>query len=127
MSMINGIGWFEIGTDQPEAAERFYSEVFGWTFANDDSTGLDGRPYRIVTTPAGDGLQGGLTGTAGKLPNYAVFSVVVADTAATCHQAEAAGGKILVPPQTTPNGLTFAHILDPSGNQVGVFTPPPSA
>jgi predicted enzyme related to lactoylglutathione lyase len=27
----NGIGWFEIGTDDPAAAERFYGDVFGWT------------------------------------------------------------------------------------------------
>jgi uncharacterized protein len=124
MSKLNGIGWFEIGTDRPEAAERFYADVFGWTFTDDDSVGADGRPYRIVTTPDGDGLQGGLTGTAGRLPNYAVFTIVVADTAETCRRAEAAGGKVLVPVQTTANGLTFAHLLDPSGSQVGVFTPP---
>ncbi|HET6532208.1 MAG TPA: VOC family protein [Actinoplanes sp.] len=121
---MNGVGWFEIGTDRPDVAERFYGEVFGWTFADDESPGFDGKPYRLVTTPAAGSPAGGLTGTAGKLPNYAVFSVVVADTAATCRRAEEAGGKVLVPPQTAPNGLVFAHILDPSGNQVGVFTPP---
>jgi uncharacterized protein len=127
MSQFNGIGWFEIGTDRPDVAERFYGAVFGWTFADDESTGADGKPYRLVTTPAAAGPAGGLTGTAGKLPNYAVFSMVVADTAATCRQAEEAGGKVLVPPQTAPNGLVFAHILDPAGSQVGVFTPPPAS
>jgi predicted enzyme related to lactoylglutathione lyase len=125
MSGINGIGWFEIGTDQPAAAERFYGDVFGWTFADDDdSTSADGSAYRIVTTPAEGGLRGGLFATGGAMPNYAIFTVLVADTAETCRRAEAAGGKVLVAPQTEPGGVTFAHLLDPSGNHVGVFTPP---
>ena len=127
MSVTNGIGWFEIATDEPAAAERFYGEVFGWTFSDDDdSTSADGTAYRIVTTPAEGGLRGGLFATGGTVPNYAVFTVLVEDTAATCAQAEAAGGKVLVAPQTEPGGLTFAHLLDPSGNHFGVFTPPPS-
>lgn len=124
-AMDNGIGWFEIGTDQPEAAERFYGDVLGWTFTDDDnSSSADGSPYRIVTTPAAGSIKGGLFGTAGTMPNYAVFNVLVADTADTCRRAEAAGGKVLMGPQTEPGGLTFAHLLDPTGNHIGVFTPP---
>ncbi|GGN29384.1 hypothetical protein FHR83_007739 [Actinoplanes campanulatus] len=118
MTAVNQIGWFQIGTDQPEAAERFYGELFGWTFADDETAGA---AYRIITTPGEGGLQGGLANSGG--PNHAVFSVVVADTEATCRQAEAAGGKVLVK-RTTADGLTLAHVLDPSGNQFQIFTPP---
>jgi predicted enzyme related to lactoylglutathione lyase len=118
--MTNGIGWFEIGTDDPAAAERFYGELFGWSFTDDDS----GLPYRIVTTPAPDSIRGGVFATGGQLPNYAVFCVVVPDTDEACRRAEAAGGKVLVPTQRTEAGLAFAHLLDPAGNQFGVFTPP---
>lgn len=117
MSAVNGIGWFQVGTDQPEAAENFYGTLFGWTFS-------DGGPgYRLVTTGA-DGPQGGIADTSGDGPNHAVFSVVVADTEATCRQAEAAGAKVLIQ-RTNPAGLSFAHLLDPSGNQFQVFTPAP--
>lgn len=126
MSAVNGIGWFEIGTDQPAAAERFYGEVFGWTFADDDSSSAGGTAYRMVTTPDPNGLRGGLFPTGGTVPNYAIFMMLVADTPETCRKAEAAGGKVLVAPQATPDGLTFAHLLDPSGNHIGVFTPPAS-
>jgi predicted enzyme related to lactoylglutathione lyase len=125
MSGINGIGWFEIGTDQPATAERFYADVFGWTFADDDdTTTTDGTAYRIVTTPAEGGLRGGVYATGGAVPSYAIFHVLVADTADTCRQVAAAGGKVLVEPVTDASGLSFAHVLDPSGNHFGVFTPP---
>lgn len=120
MSAVNGIGWFQIGTDQPAEAERFYGELFGWTFADDEHAGA---AYRIITTPGENGLQGGIADTRGAAPGHAVFSVLVADTEATCRQAEAAGGKVLVK-REVPGGLTLAHLLDPSGNQFQVFSPP---
>lgn len=123
-AMTNGIGWFEIGTDQPETAERFYGDVFGWTFADDGQLPDGSAPYRIVSTPTAGSIQGGVFATGGRMPNYAVFCVEVADTAAACRQAEAAGGKVLAGPLTGPSGVTFAHLLDPSGNQFGVYTAP---
>jgi predicted enzyme related to lactoylglutathione lyase len=120
-AMTNGIGWFEIGTDDPAGAERFYGDLFGWTFSDDDG----GMPYRIVQTPAAGSVKGGIFGTGGTLPNYAIFCVVVDDVAGACRGAEAAGGKVLVPATSTPTGLSFAHLLDPSGNHIGVYSPPP--
>ncbi len=120
-TMTNGIGWFEIGTDDPAAAERFYGTLFGWTFADDEGA----MPYRIVSTPAGGSIRGGVFGTGGQVPNYAVFCVVVQDVPATAVAAETSGGKVLVPAQTTENGLVFAHLLDPSGNHFAVYSPPP--
>lgn len=119
-TMTNGIGWFEIGTDDPAGAERFYGDLFGWTFADDEGP----MPYRIVTTPAAGSIRGGVFAHGGKVSNYAVFCVVVADVADTCRRAEAAGGKVLVPPTAADGGLTFAHLLDPAGNHFGVYTPP---
>jgi predicted enzyme related to lactoylglutathione lyase len=119
-AMTNGIGWFEIGTDDPAGAERFYGELFGWSFTDDDGD----MPYRIVATPATDSIRGGVFATGGKVPNYAVFCVVVADVAEVCRRAEATGGKVLVPATSTPTGLTFAHLHDPAGNHFGIYTPP---
>src|SRR6185436_9515223 len=93
MPAINGIGWFEIGTDDPAAAERFYGDVFGWTVAHDDTKSTD-PAYRIVTTGDPQGLRGGLFATGGRLPGYAVFTVLVEDVEATCRQAEEAGGRV---------------------------------
>lgn len=123
-TMINGIGWFEIGTADPAGAERFYGELFGWSFGDDESN--PGMPYRIVTTPAEGSIRGGVFASGGQVPDYAVFCVVVADVADTCRRAEEAGGKVLVAPHTTESGLVSAHLLDPAGNRFGVFSPPPA-
>ena len=83
MPGFNTIAWFEIGTDDPAAAKRFYGDLLGWTVAQDDDLSPD-PAYQIVTTGDGDGLRGGLFATQGTMPGYAVFSVLVEDVAATC-------------------------------------------
>lgn len=125
MAGFNGIAWFEIGTDDPAGAEKFYGDVFGWTVKHDDG---DLAGYQMVTAGDGPGLHaGGLFDTGGTLPGYAVFGVLVADVAEACRRVEAAGGSIRVAPQVTPAGITFAHLLDPAGNQFEVFSMPPGS
>jgi hypothetical protein len=119
--MTHGIGWFEIGADDPETVQRFYGTVFGWTFAKQEEENV---PYWIVSTPANDSIRGGVFGTGGRMPNYSVFCVVVEDVAATCVSVEAAGGKVLVPAQGGGDGLIFAHVTDPSGNHFEIYSPP---
>lgn len=119
----NPVGWFEIATDDPEGARRFYGEAFGWTF---DVQG----PYSIITTGPGEPLQGGIQDTGVPLPNgtpssYATPCVRVADVAAACAKVEELGGKVMVPAVEIPTGLVYAHITDPAGNHISVFTPPP--
>ncbi len=117
------IGWVQVGTDDPEAAKRFYGELFGWSYTADPDAG---GTYDLISAPGMDGPFGGIFNTEGQAPNHAIFLVVVADVAATVKQAERAGGKVLVPPITTPSGLVFADLLDPAGNHFGVFTRPPA-
>jgi predicted enzyme related to lactoylglutathione lyase len=118
--MPNSIGWFEVATSQPETSEQFYGSLFDWTFADDPD--MAGN-YRLVS-PAGDQPAGGILSTEGELPNYAIFYVTVDDVRATAANAEKLGGKVLVPATDAPSGLVFAHVLDPDGNQFGIFTPP---
>ncbi|WP_405105857.1 VOC family protein [Micromonospora sp. NBC_01405] len=120
MTTTNAITWFEIGTDRPEEAERFYGELFGWAF---EEQGAPGRSYRVTDGRDG-GIGGAIRASDGSTPNYAIFYAQVADVADACRRAEAAGGRVLVPPRGAPSGLTFGHLADPAGNHFGVFTPP---
>jgi predicted enzyme related to lactoylglutathione lyase len=110
------VDWFQIDTDDLGGTERFYGELFAWSFSNDPST----PGYRLVTQKGAQGPHGGVF--AGDR-NRAAFFVVVDDVAAAVAQAEELGGKVVDPPRTTPNGLTFAHLLDPAGNHFGIYKP----
>lgn len=119
------VTWFEIGTDDPATARSFYGELFGWRFTPEG-------PYTLVSTVEGDEPSGGIqdTGTPGidgRPRSYAVPYVQVTDVAATCARVEELGGKVLAPAVTAPNGIVVAHMADPAGNHVGLWTPPPTA
>lgn len=119
----NTVGWFQIGTADTDGANRFYGDLFGWTFAPDPN---GGGKYHLVTYPGAEQPSGGIADTDGEAPNHAIFMVVVPDVAAAAKETERLGGKVLVPPTTTPDGLVFANLLDPVGNHFGVFTPAPA-
>ena len=121
MVAVNGVAWFEVGTDDPAGAERFYGDVFGWSVARDETKSTD-PVYQVFTTGNGEGLRGGLFDTKGAVSNYAVFAVQVEDVPLACQRAEEAGGKVVRAPQVNPAGVGFAHLLDPAGNHFAVFT-----
>ncbi|MBO4142679.1 VOC family protein [Micromonospora tulbaghiae] len=112
------VTWFEIGSDRPDEAQRFYSELFGWSFEQ----GGPGGSYRQTAAGGEPGIGGAIRGTDDG--NYATFYAQVGDVAETCRRAEEAGGVVLTAPVTTPAGLVRATLRDPSGNLFGVFTPP---
>jgi predicted enzyme related to lactoylglutathione lyase len=122
MTMTGAVTWFEIGTPDPDGAQRFYGGLFGWTAEGDASTTMD---YRQVTTGDGHPVGGGIFATGGNVPSYAVFCVQVGDVAATCRRAEELGGKVLVAPVTIETGLIFAHLLDLDGNHFEIYSPAP--
>jgi uncharacterized protein len=116
----NTVAWFQIGTDEPEAAREFYGNLFGWNTAPDPN--LEG--YDLISYPGTEQPSGGIMCTGGGAENHASFLVLVEDVAAVCARTEQLGGKVLNPPAKTPDGLVFADLLDRSGNRFGVFTPP---
>ncbi|WP_089157323.1 VOC family protein [Micromonospora sp. NBS 11-29] len=115
------VTWFEIGSDRPDEAQRFYADLFGWSF---EEQGGPGRSYRQTAAGGERGIGGAIRGTDSDADNYAIFYAQVADVAETCRRAEAAGGTVVASPVTAPTGLTHARLRDPSGNLLGVFTPP---
>ncbi len=114
----NTVEWFEVATDRPDEARRFYGELFGWSFEG------GGAQYSGITTPGSERPQGGLFDSQGNFPGYAIFYVTVEDVAATLAKAESLGGKTIVPVTTTDDGLVFAQLKDATGNHFGIFTPP---
>lgn len=123
-ALTNGVAWFEISADNPEAAEKFYGDLFDWQFSKIAEVSND---YRAIKAP-GQSIAGALVAAGGAIPTYATFGIIVEDVEATCRQAEAAGGKVLVQPSAYgPAGMTFAYLADPSGNLLGISSVPEGA
>jgi predicted enzyme related to lactoylglutathione lyase len=119
------LAWFEVATDDPDAAEKFYGSLFDWSFAADGPSASGGMDYRNITASGADGPMGGLFGTGGQVPGHAVFYILVADVEATCADAEQLGGSVVSKHlDPGPGAPTFAYLRDPAGNQFGVFAPP---
>jgi predicted enzyme related to lactoylglutathione lyase len=116
----NTVAWFEIGAPDVEAAKAFYGPLFGWSFAPDG-------PYTLITAPGAAGPSGGIFGTGGNIPPYAVFVVQVADVGATSARAEELGGKIVVAPNTLDDGMAIAYLADPNGSLFALFSPKPES
>lgn len=117
------LAWFEVATDDPDGAQKFYGNLFDWTFdAPDASSPMD---YRNIKASGAKAPMGGIFGTKGQLPGHAVFYILVADVEATCTDAEQLGGSVISKHlDAGPGAPAFAYLRDPSGNQFGVFTPP---
>jgi predicted enzyme related to lactoylglutathione lyase len=116
----NTVAWFEIGTQDVDAALAFYGQLFGWSFAPDGA-------YTLVTAPGAAGPSGGIFNTGGNLPPYAVFVVQVADVAATASRAEDLGGKVVAAPVDLPDGMVVAYLTDPDGSMFALFSPKPQS
>ncbi len=104
--------WYELITPDPDAAERFYKPLFGWTSAD---SGLSDVDYRYLSTP--DSPVAGLMRTPAGTPLPPVWLgyVAVDDVDAAAKAVEAAGGAIQMPPQDIPNVGRFAFLADPQG------------
>ncbi|TDB86679.1 VOC family protein [Actinomadura sp. KC216] len=120
---FNTVTWFQVGTDAPEEARRFYGDMFGWKFALDP----DADGYDLVTYPGADAPSGGISHEPDASRNHAMFLVMVEDVEAMCAQTEKNGGKVAEHTTTTVSGLKFAYLEDPTGNRFGVFSPPPAS
>ena len=104
-----GYSWNEVSTDDPESAQRFYSEVFGFTF-----DAMPDAPGGYWTFAKGGNPLGGLAGSQPGSPKgwLTCFGVANADEAVAT--AEANGGKVVMAPMNTPWGR-FAVLQDPWG------------
>jgi len=122
---IDTVAWFEVATDDPDGAQEFYAELFGWTFTPDPNSARAGMDYRLITYRDGARPAGGIFATRGEFPAHGVFSVAVADVGEVCARVEKLGGTVVHAVTAPEAGPAFGYVRDRSGNLFGIFTPPP--
>ena len=113
------VAFFEVSSPDPERAQRFYGELFGWQVAAHPAMG----GYGLVDTAAGEAAIGGGIGPVedGDTAGVRIY-VRVDDLEVALQRAEQLGGTRLVPPTDLPAGYgRFALFADPDGNPVGLW------
>src|ERR1044072_8788471 len=119
---MNRITHFEIYTDDPQAVQPFYQDVFGWKFNR-----FDGGPieYWLVTT--GDdkepGINGGMTRPREGQSPGTLNTVAVKSIDQTIKRIEQRGGKICVPKMVIPKVCWLCYAEDSAGNVFGIIEP----
>src|SRR5213082_1193508 len=106
---------FEIPVDDPDRAEKFYSNVFGWTFNR-----FDGAPqyYGLATTGEGQpGIDGALFQRGDRSCTALTMTVDSIEDASKA--VEAAGGKVTQGKMPVPGMGWFATCQDTDGNEIG--------
>ncbi|MFJ9695261.1 VOC family protein [Kitasatospora sp. NPDC101183] len=113
---VNGPCWVELGTSDPEAARRFYGELFGWRAVTDVRPEAGGYTQMHL----GDAPAAAVTPIyAPRQPVAWTVSFAVAGADATAAAIEEAGGSLLAGPADVSDLGRFAVAADPSG---AVFT-----
>jgi predicted enzyme related to lactoylglutathione lyase len=113
---VNDVGsltWNDLATTDPEPAERFYSELFGWSFTKVPgpvdywTIQNDGRSNGGMRRQAEDEVENGVP------PHWMPYFTVDSSDAAVA-TVEDLGGGVVVPTTEVPAGK-FTVVRDPQG------------
>jgi uncharacterized protein len=122
-NQAGAVCWNELLTRDPDRAERFFGDLFGWTTRSSQSL-ADGE-YRLLLN-RGEQI-GGLLRIRPEWgdmpPNWTVyFGVDDCDRAVAVAQQQ--GGNLLFPAMEIPNVGRFAYLQDPQGAVFAVIQHP---
>jgi uncharacterized protein len=115
---------FEIPIDDPDRAEKFYSNVFGWSFNR-----FEGSPqyYGLAATGEGQpGIDGALQQRGGS-HSCTVLTMSVDSIEDAAERVKENGGKITQDKAPVPGMGWFAMCEDSEGNTIGLWVTDPSA
>jgi len=109
--------WTDLMTSDLDAAERFYTSLFGWTYDTQD-TGDPERPYVMVLkgdmAVAGMGPQNPEQTAQGIPPMWSTY-VTVDDADASAAKAASLGATALLAPVDAMGAGRMAVLADPTG------------
>lgn len=109
------LGWVELATRDTARARDFYTTVFDWSAESSEwytEWALDGAEFGGMAD-MGDRFPP-------EVPAHWMPYFAVADVDATADVAAQAGGTVVMPPATVPDGPRIAVLRDPQGASFGV-------
>lgn len=116
--------WYELLTTDPDAAEKFYTDVVGWNAAPFDDAPM---PYTMwlkgetTDTAVGGVMELPEQARERGVPPHWMGYVAVPDVDAASVQAKKLGGRVIMEPDDIPNVGRFAILADPQGAAITAF------
>ncbi len=111
------IVWFEIPADNPERAQKFYGDLFGWKIERFPGP----QDYWNIDTGGADDTPDGAL-MARKHPEQAITNYVSVDSVSEfSKKIEKLGGKICMAKTAVPQMGYFAVCQDTESNQFGIW------
>ena len=110
---------FEVTAENPERAEKFYGQVFGWKFEKWSGP----MEYWVIKT-GGDqqpGINGGLTRRKGGDPATTINTIDVPSVDEYSSKVGTSGGKVIAPKMAIPGVGFFALCQDTEGTTFGIM------
>lgn len=108
--------WFEIGGDDADGLQSFYSELFDWKME-----AIPDLDYRLVDTGGEAGIPGGVYASPTDIGSYVTVYAGVDDIAVAVDRALELGGQLVEAPKPLPDGSLVGLIDDPEGHRVGLI------
>lgn len=118
MQRHHAIDYIEFMVRDIAAAKRFYAAAFGWDFTD------YGTEYAGIKGPEGE--FGGLRQSDEVKQGGPLVVLYSTDLEASIQAVRSAGGTVVQEPFSFPGGRRF-HFLDPSGNELAVWSLPDSS
>ena len=113
--------WTELTTSDTKAAEKFYTQLFGWT----PKHGAGGAPMEYTEFSVGGRPAIGMLPKPAQMPahipSYWMPYFQVANIEAATAKAKQLGAKLMVGPQQIPDAGQFAIFNDPQGAMFALF------
>ncbi len=109
------ISHIEFPADDVERAKHFYAAVAGWEFG--EMGGMEG--YWLFRSSENAG--GGIGRRGESVGNVVRVYIDVEDLEGAVAAATSNGGSVVTPPSDIPGQGRFAAVLDPEGNEIGLY------
>jgi predicted enzyme related to lactoylglutathione lyase len=113
--------WTELVTHDTKAAERFYTQMFGWKTKTGGSGPDEYTEFAVSGLPSGGMMA--IRPEWPKMPANWTPYFQVTDCDASTTKAKSLGAQVGVPPADIPNTGRFSMLADPQGARFALFQP----
>jgi predicted enzyme related to lactoylglutathione lyase len=117
--------WIDLFSSDPDRAETFYGEIFGWTAEHSGEEFGGYVNFRHGSADGGGALVAGMMRNAGSagMPDVWSTYLAVADAKAATEAAVAAGGRVLLESMQVGELGSMGMLADPGGAAIGLWQP----